>query len=501
MIGREVSTPGARRPRWRTGLWLAAMLALSASHCLRFEPGMHLDLRADDWRIHFEDQSSYASPAFDDSDWDTIAVPENWTRHFADTGTAWYRRTVVLTPAQLAANGPLGLYVETLLDSDETFWNGERIGATGDVDDYRSHAYGLPRSYLIPAKLLQAGPNVLAIRVRGYFETDAGIRSGQIYLDDPVAIESRLVLYEQLQLLLAGAFLVMAISFAGSCVYARGRPARAWFACGAAGASLYQFWSTPLAWDWLLASAEILTDWLSDPFSFRIGILFMAYYVLGASGVAFWTTYLRGRTTPVHVIYYSFTLLMASGCLISNDLILWNTLFDVWFVASVPALLMIILSLVWGRRLAQVGDRARRLFVAVGALTLGSVHDWLLANGQLSYPGVVPLLPAVLLVYFGVLAWQLARDFQQQNERSDAEFQRLWALRTRNQRFLGRLLLELEQPAERMVDHLTADAAPQSGRKSFYTDLSGTSQRALQGLERAEYSTHTTDSPESFRFD
>lgn len=436
----------SRIARWSFQACLALLVIFTGSGCVESPTERHLDLSGDGWKIHFEDSARFRAPDYEDFRWSSIQVPSNWSQLKVYPGVAWYRKRVTLDKNFIQfSDRPVALYIETILDSDETYWNGVRIGGMGKVDDYRSHAYGRPRSYVIPTELIRPGENVLAIRVRGYFGHDAGIRSGKIYLDDPVAIEARIVLAEQLQLLIGFIFVALAIGFFASCVYARSWHIRGWFAVGSWAAGWIQFWTTPLAYDWIeQIDEEMFSNLLiapASPFAFVKMMDYGGYYLLGITGIAFWTAYLRLRNTPLHVIYYSFTLLMYSGCIISDDLLLWNALFDYWFLVTGPAMIWIVGILVIRNHNGE--SRWRWLLISFCVLTATAIHDWFFHNGLLSFS--VPLMLYGLLLHQLMIALQLTWDFRRDSERSDAEFQRLWALRMKNQFYLRQVLDRLRE--------------------------------------------------------
>jgi len=107
----------------------------------------------------------FADAAFDDGRWPTLAAPQPWeSQGLAGLdGVVWYRRTVELTAAQAA--GAATLHLAKVDDWDETWVNGEPVGAT--------RHYDTPRRYALRAGLLKAGRNVIAVRV-----TDLGQGGG-----------------------------------------------------------------------------------------------------------------------------------------------------------------------------------------------------------------------------------------------------------------------------------------------------------------------------------
>ena len=92
-----------------------------------------------------------------DAAWPEVNQPGNWESNGLPDfdGIVWFRRTVEVPAEQagLAATLRLG----PIDDQDTTWLNGTEVGATS--------AWNQPRVYAIPAGLLKAGRNVLAIRV------------------------------------------------------------------------------------------------------------------------------------------------------------------------------------------------------------------------------------------------------------------------------------------------------------------------------------------------
>nr|WP_256534351.1 sialate O-acetylesterase [Lewinella sp. JB7] len=96
------------------------------------------------------------------TDWATVEVPGVWeSRGYANVdGVFYYRRTFDLTEAQ--ARGEATLYLGPIDDGDLTYINGQQVGET-------PNAYAEHREYAVPAGVLRAGRNSLAVRV-----TDGG---------------------------------------------------------------------------------------------------------------------------------------------------------------------------------------------------------------------------------------------------------------------------------------------------------------------------------------
>lgn len=114
------------------------------------------------WPEGAADDMGWEAIDFDASDWVSIPVPGIWESSgwIGMDGVAWYRATFTLTAAEARAGVLLG--VGRIDDSDITYVNGHKVGAT-------TLQYNLPREYAVSASALQAGENVVAVRV-----TDTG---------------------------------------------------------------------------------------------------------------------------------------------------------------------------------------------------------------------------------------------------------------------------------------------------------------------------------------
>ncbi|WP_394695720.1 sialate O-acetylesterase [Pseudoxanthomonas japonensis] len=108
------------------------------------------------------DDAGWQVPDLAMSTWAPIAVPSLWEAAGWNgmDGVAWYRTTFTLTGEEAAAGVLLG--VGRIDDSDATWVNGTQVGET-------RMRYNQPRRYSVPAAVLRAGVNHVAVRV-----TDTG---------------------------------------------------------------------------------------------------------------------------------------------------------------------------------------------------------------------------------------------------------------------------------------------------------------------------------------
>ena len=111
-----------------------------------------------DFRKALEDKSTqWKAPATDDSAWKAIKAPGSWESQGYQQldGVAWYRRTITLPDSW--DSQPASISLAKIDDVDLTFVNGVKVGSLSDWTKIRN--------YKIPANVLKAGENSIAIRV------------------------------------------------------------------------------------------------------------------------------------------------------------------------------------------------------------------------------------------------------------------------------------------------------------------------------------------------
>jgi sialate O-acetylesterase len=103
-----------------------------------------------------------------DRGWARMTLPQVWENAgLPIDGAVWFRREITIPAAWTGAgSGDLALSLGPVDDFDVTYWNGERIGATGsETKEY----WAAPRRYVVPARLVKAGRNVIAVRVFDHY--------------------------------------------------------------------------------------------------------------------------------------------------------------------------------------------------------------------------------------------------------------------------------------------------------------------------------------------
>jgi sialate O-acetylesterase len=132
------------------------------------------------WKFSIGDDPEWAKPAFDDSNWDNINVPESWESNgYADyNGYAWYRKTFRVSA--LEPEKHYFLLAGYIDDVDEIYLNGKLIGKSGVMPPRVVTAHEMLRKYRIPEGLLKQGEtNLIAVRVFDEYQR-GGIYGGQV---------------------------------------------------------------------------------------------------------------------------------------------------------------------------------------------------------------------------------------------------------------------------------------------------------------------------------
>lgn len=132
------------------------------------------------WKFSIGDDPAWASPTYDDSDWEKVFVPNSWERNGFEgyNGFAWYRKSFQISlPFNQAY---LYLDMGHVDDVDEVYINGVFVGASGNFPPLVETAYDVPRMYPIPAELIhKSGQNLIAVRVYDEYH-EGGIMSGEL---------------------------------------------------------------------------------------------------------------------------------------------------------------------------------------------------------------------------------------------------------------------------------------------------------------------------------
>ena len=135
-------------------LTLVLLLTAAASS----ETLVRVDL-TDNWKYFDADSPTFSAPDFDDSAWKSApSLGTNGT-----DGVRWWRRKAVVP--QDAAGQPLYLTIPKGPAAYRVFVNGTPIGDSGDLKDLSNQTVMQPRTFPVPAGLIQPdGSCLVAIR-------------------------------------------------------------------------------------------------------------------------------------------------------------------------------------------------------------------------------------------------------------------------------------------------------------------------------------------------
>lgn len=162
--------------------FVCSLLFVSCSRVEENQITEVLDLSGDGWVLILEDSPEYSEVSANVSGWEQISLPNN-IRHLETNFVPvfWLRKTFDLDTSTIKQN--LSLSLGRVYESDEVYLNGKLIGVNGKLPNDpnpNEYAYNRVRLYPIPQDALQAGQNVISIRIRSQFRNYAGILSGSL---------------------------------------------------------------------------------------------------------------------------------------------------------------------------------------------------------------------------------------------------------------------------------------------------------------------------------
>lgn len=123
------------------------------------------------WLLKTGDDLSWKETGLNISDWKPVKAGMNWeSQGFPEyDGFGWYRKSVVIPEnlkAQATEFGGLLLYLGTIDDSEQIYFNGELVAQNGSFPPSFESAYGVDRKVIIAPELVQWGAeNIIAVRV------------------------------------------------------------------------------------------------------------------------------------------------------------------------------------------------------------------------------------------------------------------------------------------------------------------------------------------------
>jgi hypothetical protein len=151
-----------------------------------------------EWQFHLGDDMHWASPSYDDSQWEQIQTDTSWgtQTHPSYSGFAWYRRHLDITPSPVA-NLKLAILMPAVEDEYELYWNGVEIGSQGTPPPHAVWYFPHRQSFAFPVPPTNMKDGVLAVRVWKArlasfdYSTLGGLR-GVPVVGDAVSIDQRI---------------------------------------------------------------------------------------------------------------------------------------------------------------------------------------------------------------------------------------------------------------------------------------------------------------------
>ena len=148
------------------------------------------------------DDPAWASPYYNDVQWQSIHVPGNWQSQGISPvkGMGWYR--IRFTVSGIWDESEPAILLGRIGDIDEVFLNGVKIGREGLIGKRFVEATKIQRLYKIPPNLLRHGDNVVAVRVMntylngGIFDKNILIGSYNALLVDKLERDKKAVVME-----------------------------------------------------------------------------------------------------------------------------------------------------------------------------------------------------------------------------------------------------------------------------------------------------------------
>lgn len=147
-----------------------------------------IDLKTADWCIKMADDVAFSTPQYNDADWQKIAVGQAWEHALGNyDGIGWYRVSIVLDKKTLRkavrCGGGMVLRLGKIDDADETYFNGVKVGASGEFPPNKISAWNEDRVYIVPKKFINwRKQNVIAVRVSDW-GGGGGLYAGEYALE------------------------------------------------------------------------------------------------------------------------------------------------------------------------------------------------------------------------------------------------------------------------------------------------------------------------------
>ncbi|MBL8019900.1 MAG: GAF domain-containing protein [Leptospirales bacterium] len=370
------------------------------------------------WQIAFNDSLEFKDTVFQNGKFEDITVPSNWGSVREYSGVAWYQKAFQIPPGFDRNNRAFSFVV---YDADETFVNGQLIGASGSMQDPTLPAYNRNRIYPIPPDLLKEGTNLLSVRIRPLSDQNAGITE-RVQIADLFDLERERLLSELRQLCMGTIYLAVGLYFFLFFLRLRSMRANLYFGLFCVMLALYLLLRVP---------------WISDSLGFLSAkrIEYIVLFCLPIPFLAFWNRMFElplNKALPLYyIIFAAFTYFP-----LSSDVIpLWSKMLGFWYIPLLPAIPVVLFTIF--RSIADGNKTGWVLLAGTFIFSTAIVNDILADRGLIFTPG---LLDVGFLAFVTAMAISLIRSFV--------------ALQREAEMTLVRLT-EMDQLKERLVTNVT----------------------------------------------
>ncbi|MFV8819160.1 diguanylate cyclase [Haliea sp. E17] len=346
-----------------------------------------LELRAQ-WHFQPGDDSGWAAPGYDDSNWQRLSLPHRWERGgYPETGQmAWYRLTLQFPLEVMASDnlrGQLAISIGKVMNAYELYAGGRRLGGVGRMPPFAQGIYDQQQFYVIPeAQISAEGRLVLALRVWGGEDAAVAAWGGGPYAGSFLVGDYRSLILRGVVGGLPGLlFCALSLAFGAHhlLLYLRNRSLRAylWFSLLAVDMAIYGLMLSQ--WKYLLPF-EFLTLKKTE---------FVSLYIFPALASQLLLTLIdRHVAWPLRVYQFGYLVAGALVILVPGAWILYASL-PLWQLSVVPIFVFLPLAL-W--REARRGNREARTILPAVALFLATcIYDLLIEVLHLEGIRLMPL--------------------------------------------------------------------------------------------------------------
>ena len=335
--------------------------------------------------------------------WHPIRVPSAVELHpeFSPRDNSyWY-----LKQLRMPASPPVDLMIELgeISDRDQTFFNGQLIGETGEWDSEVAQAYDQVRRYRIPGSLIKPGEiNTLLVHVQRYMDDTSGIVHGTLSLGPVETMTRRFYVKSFLNTAVLPFYIAVAGYFLFLFIRQRDQTPNLHFSVVVALLVFWLFLRNPLKFE------------LGIPFLLMKKLEYLAIFILPVFLHRFIRDYFRPSEIQPFPILDIFVRVAYLGALVSVTSVLLTSEPTIWFSffkhCIVYTWIIMAASGAWTLWVsARHGNRdARTLLIGFAIFLCGVVFDILHILDLHTYPLVTD--HGFLLIVI-VLATVLANKF------------------------------------------------------------------------------------------